>query len=130
GEISPISFIADLPRLFLSLVVPIALARQGNKRTSRKYLRNNRYCIYLEQQLWSRQSDHLDHGAGWKIGSQEFSSRFVYVAVITDVGGKYVHRDYVVHCSTGSLHGSLNLLDYILRLSTSIWDANHITLRI
>src|SRR4029434_5986667 len=115
GEMSPISFIADLPDVFSPVVASRCSVRGGSRTTSRKLLGNNRYCIYLQQQLRSRQSDYLDHGAGRKIGSQKFPSRFVYVAVITDIGGEYVHGDDVVDCATGSLYGSFDLLDHITR---------------
>ena len=95
-----------------------------------KGLPDNRRRIYFQQQLGSRQCDDLHHGAGWKVGAQEFSPRIVYVPMITNVGGEYVHSDNIVDRAAGSFHGPLNFLDHIARLGANIADANDVTLRI
>src|SRR5262249_3123335 len=84
----------------------------------------------FQHQLGPCQSYHLYHGAGREIGTQDFSSRFVYVAMITDIGGEDIHRHHIVEGSTGGLDGALNFADDIPGLGASITGPNNITFSI
>jgi len=57
-----------------------------------KKLPDHHRRIDLKEELESRQCDNLHHRAGREIGSQYLPSRFIDVAMVTNVGGENVQR--------------------------------------